>query len=490
MCTLSVGKPRLPTVFSATASNVGWGFWSHDIEGPGNDPEMYTRWIQLGSFSGIMRAHERGMSAGTCNNPFPTAAKSCSHVRPWEAPPLFFEANREALTARSDLLPYIYTAAREAHDEGVGLTRPMYWYHADVNDAYPADMEGDLGQTPSTRQYFFGRDILVAPVTSPSSCSAKVVASGSVLYEPCGVTSQDVWVPPGTFVEVTSGSLLSGPSTVRRAYALDEVPLFVRAGAIVPRLFGADSLVGRASRGFNALSFTVYPGASKGSTRVYEDDGETYAYNATSSYGWIQASYDKSSSDAIHFSLVQTKSYAGTPKARDVQLRLFASAPATKVSINGKEVEYSRWGCETGSCWTYDGESLEVVITAHSVDTASALTIHAALSSTPAPTKLKGILRRAVLAKRNLDETRTTPGAHTPDPKGAPLSKLASLGDALAYLAGSDLGQWAKSAASASGLLSDAIAEVNATYAGAIASGNQPTADRWKYSLDLLQTAY
>ena len=52
--------------FSATASNVGYGFWSHDIEGPGDDHELYTRWIQWASYSAVFRSHDRGMSGGAC----------------------------------------------------------------------------------------------------------------------------------------------------------------------------------------------------------------------------------------------------------------------------------------------------------------------------------------------------------------------------------------------------------------------------------------
>ena len=63
--------------FSSTASNVAFGFWSHDIEGPSNDIEMFVRWVQWGAFSGAFRSHERGMSAGGCAD---TNPPSCSLV--------------------------------------------------------------------------------------------------------------------------------------------------------------------------------------------------------------------------------------------------------------------------------------------------------------------------------------------------------------------------------------------------------------------------
>ena len=56
--------------FSATSANVAHGFWSHDIVGPPDDLELYTRWIQVGAFSGVMRSHDRGMSGGGCANSY------------------------------------------------------------------------------------------------------------------------------------------------------------------------------------------------------------------------------------------------------------------------------------------------------------------------------------------------------------------------------------------------------------------------------------
>ena len=61
--------------FSQTAANVAYGFWSHDIEGPGNDPEMYVRWVQWAAFSGVLRSHDRGMSAGSCAGDEPGQGK-------------------------------------------------------------------------------------------------------------------------------------------------------------------------------------------------------------------------------------------------------------------------------------------------------------------------------------------------------------------------------------------------------------------------------
>ena len=108
-----------------------------------NDLEMHTRWLQAGAFSGTMRSHERGMSAGSCadtGGPSPAAwgpaSDSCSIVAPWNVGPKFFEANRRALQGRERLIPYIYTAHRALYDSGVGLLQPMYYQHPKPDGAY------------------------------------------------------------------------------------------------------------------------------------------------------------------------------------------------------------------------------------------------------------------------------------------------------------------------------------------------------------------
>ena len=123
--------------FSSTAANVGYGFWSHDIEGPGDDHELYTRWIQFAAFSAVFRSHDRGMSGGGCANGGQSAGQphmnGCSTVKPWNVPTKFFEANRYAMQTRAKWLPLIYNATREAYETGVSILRPMYYEFPDQN---------------------------------------------------------------------------------------------------------------------------------------------------------------------------------------------------------------------------------------------------------------------------------------------------------------------------------------------------------------------
>ena len=132
--------------FTATAANVGYAYWSHDIGGhmPGAvDPELYTRWIQFGIFSPILRTH-------TTKNPD-------SERRIWAYPEPYSEVMRSAYQLREAMQPYLYTEARRTYDTGVAFFRPLYYDWPEEDAAYT-----------SKNEYLFGDQMIVSPVTAPA----------------------------------------------------------------------------------------------------------------------------------------------------------------------------------------------------------------------------------------------------------------------------------------------------------------------------------
>lgn len=95
--------------------------------------------MQWAAFSGVLRSHDRGMSAGTCYD-----TDSCSHVRIWETPTKYFEAMRDAMQTRDAMLPYVYTMARQSFDTGLGALRPMYYEYPELDSAYTCDATGNV----------------------------------------------------------------------------------------------------------------------------------------------------------------------------------------------------------------------------------------------------------------------------------------------------------------------------------------------------------
>jgi alpha-glucosidase (family GH31 glycosyl hydrolase) len=189
---------------------------------------MYVRWVQLGAFQPLDRLHSHH-----------------GQRLPWEYPAPAASIAAEFLRLRGSLVPYLYTLAREAHDRGLPIARAMYLQWPRRSAAY---------RHPT--QYTLGRDVLVAPVADPG--------------DPAETT---VWFPPGTWIDWFTGERHRGPGAVQLSVPLERMPVFVRAGGIVPTLPPLDTTpAGTLKR----LVLTAYRGS--GRLRLYDDAGEGLAY--------------------------------------------------------------------------------------------------------------------------------------------------------------------------------------------------------------------
>jgi alpha-glucosidase (family GH31 glycosyl hydrolase) len=171
--------------YNMTASNVLYGYWSHDIGGHMGvdkiDPEMYVRWVQFGALSPILRTHST-KNAGL-------------NKEPWVFAPQYTEILRNTIQGRYQMAPYIYTMARKTFDEALSLCRPMYYDYPENKEAYA-----------NKNEYMFGDDILVYPITAPMQQ---------------GKSALRVWLPAGNdWYEWQTGTLLKGGQTVERTFRL------------------------------------------------------------------------------------------------------------------------------------------------------------------------------------------------------------------------------------------------------------------------------
>ena len=119
---------RFQPYFTATASNAGYGWWSHDIGGHMHgvrDDEMTARWVQLGVFSPLNRLH-------STDNPF-------NGKEPWKYNKITQSVMEEFLRLRHKLVPYLYTMNRYASRDGQPLVRPMYWLEPEREETYHAE---------------------------------------------------------------------------------------------------------------------------------------------------------------------------------------------------------------------------------------------------------------------------------------------------------------------------------------------------------------
>ncbi|MFW6063528.1 MAG: TIM-barrel domain-containing protein [Chloroflexota bacterium] len=224
---------------TATAANVGFGWWSHDIGGHMlgvEEPELYTRWVQFGVFSPILRLH-------STKNPY-------HERRPWGYDAQIQRTASKALRLRHALIPYLYTMSWRNEQEGLCLVRPLYHDYPEHEPAYAC-----------RQQYTFGSELIAAPYVSPADPDTRL-------------SRQVIWLPPGDWYGFFDGQRFAGDRWQALYGALDEIPVLARAGAIVP-LDGAVEW-GDVSNP-RQLDVLVFPGADN-EFELYEDDGESQAY--------------------------------------------------------------------------------------------------------------------------------------------------------------------------------------------------------------------
>ena len=228
--------------FTATASNIGYSWWSHDIGGHGDgycDNELTARWVQLGIFSPINRLH-------SCDNefirkePWCFEDKTCGIIMDW-------------LRLRHCLFPYIYTMNYRNHTELIPLVQPMYYSYPKASAAYEVK-----------NQFMFGSELIVSPITEPNN---SITAMGSA----------DTWLPDGDWFDFFTGLHYKSNAGKRfkSCRSIDNYPVFAKAGAIIPtnqHKANSNSLAPSKD-----MTVYVFPGASNSFT-LYEDAGDGNAY--------------------------------------------------------------------------------------------------------------------------------------------------------------------------------------------------------------------
>jgi Glycosyl hydrolases family 31/Domain of unknown function (DUF5110)/NPCBM-associated, NEW3 domain of alpha-galactosidase/IPT/TIG domain len=216
---------------SPDEASIGLPYVSEDIgsfKGKHLPDDLYARWVQLGAFQPILRLHS-----------------DHGDRLPWQ-----YGAGQQpaadALRLREALVPYTYALAWQANRTGLPITRPLYLDYPSLDAAY---------RNPG--EYLYGPDVLVAPVTTPGS-----------------IASQRVWFPPGRWTDYFTGATYTGPSTATLQVPLDRMPVFVKAGGIVPEQPGREHVD---ADGNAPLDLKVYAGGS-GRFTAYDDAGDGLGY--------------------------------------------------------------------------------------------------------------------------------------------------------------------------------------------------------------------
>ncbi len=287
--------------FTATAGNMGCFFWTHDIGGHmgGRNEESYTRWCQFGAMSAALRSH--------------STRDATMDRRPWTYPKWAEDSMRASFGLRSELMPYIYSSAAQSSLQTVPLLRPMYFSHPDQEAAYH-----------NAQEYYFGDDVLVAPITMPG-------------VGPSRVGWQIVWFPAGSgrWYDYFSGERHDGGQEAIVADDIDQFPLFVRGGVPLPM---QPYTPRPTSAPLNHLVVRCYPGEENqtGNGELYEDDGQTRAYESGAK-ATTELSYRRSGAQVTVTIGAAKGHYDGQPTARSYTIELPCVEKPTKVMVDGVE---------------------------------------------------------------------------------------------------------------------------------------------------------
>jgi len=287
--------------FTSTAGNVGCFFWSHDIGGHmgARNEESYARWCQFGALTAALRSH--------------STRDANMDRRPWSYPKWAEDSMRISFHLRSVLFPYIYSSAAESCRQSIPLNRPMYIEYPNDDRAYA-----------NGQQYFFGVNLLAAPIAKPG-------------VGPRRVGWQAVWLPDGVWYNWFSGEQYTGGREILAAATIDEFPLFVRGGVPIPMQPYTDRM---ATARLDTLIVRCYPGANgkTGKFTLYEDDGISQGYTR-GEYSTTEMSYTRKGSE-ITVKIASPKgSYKGQPAQRAYVIELPGTVKTTVASVDGKPVK-------------------------------------------------------------------------------------------------------------------------------------------------------
>lgn len=227
--------------FNITSSNIGLSYWSHDIggyEGGVEDSELYTRYVQFGTYSPIFR--------------FSSKEGRYYKREPWKWDIFTESIVRDYIRIRHRLIPYIYSEMYKYSKDGINLIKPLY-----------LDYEKILDEPLYKNEYHFGKELFVCPITEPKD---KVM--NRVVHR--------IYLPEGTWYDFKTGKKFPGGKRYVTFYKDEDYPVYARSGAIVPMAVLDENNL-NSVKPPKKMEIQVFPGVSN-NYNLYEDDGVTNLY--------------------------------------------------------------------------------------------------------------------------------------------------------------------------------------------------------------------
>lgn len=272
MCNWETFRKQIPTGLNFSLSGIP--YWNTDIGGFFNWPyhggaenkayhELYTRWFQYGTFLPMQRSHGSGVKKEIYN-----LGKKGDWV---------YDSEEKYINLRYALLPYLYSTGWQVTDNAGSFLRALFM-----------DFNEDKKVHTISNQYMFGKAFLVTPVTRNMYVFSDKEQWKDPYEDFSKTGTQDVYLPKGTkWFDFWTGEVLNGGQMVTKEVPIDIIPLYVRAGSIVP--FGPKVQYSTEKK-WNNLEIRIYPGAD-GEFVLYEDENDNYNYEK-GAYSTIKFTWD------------------------------------------------------------------------------------------------------------------------------------------------------------------------------------------------------
>ncbi|WP_441247752.1 TIM-barrel domain-containing protein [Kitasatospora sp. McL0602] len=322
---------QIPTYAGSTMSGIAYN--TGDVGGIfGSDPKVETRDLEAKTFIPTIMTMDGWAK---------------SDKQPWASGEPYTSVNNRYLQLKERLLPYLYTLAAQAHKDGVGAVRPLVLEYPDDPNTW-----GDAAKY----EFLSGSDFLVAPVYDNSE------------------TRNGIYLPKGTWVDYWTGKTYQGPTTVNGYHApLDTLPLFVKAGAIVP--MWPKGTLSWQTRDTARLDYDIYAQGQHDYT-LYEDDGTTRAYQQGASATQQVSVRSVGQGHGATFVTVgpSVGSYTGKPAARSYEFTVHVGAAPATVLLNQRPLSgyASQAQLDAASAgWSYDAAAGVVHVKTAQLPTAS-----------------------------------------------------------------------------------------------------------------------
>lgn len=300
--------------FTVNASNIGYGWWSHDIgghmRGIKND-ELAVRWLQFGVFSPILRLHS------SCNE--------FNGKEPWRYNRIAQQVMKDFLRLRHKMIPYLYSMNVRTSRESIPLLQPLYYHNQMQYEAY---------QVPN--EYYFGSELLVCPISAPADKES-------------GMARFSAWLPAGKWVDIFTGLIYEGDRKIDFYREIDKIPALAKCGAIIP-MDGRDEGNGVDNPEF--LEIYVCAGGD-GAFSLWEDDGQEGEFHEEK---WAETRVRYEHNERGRLILEEPAGCKSVlPKKRKYRLHILgaddgitATAYADGAEISGTTCTYDK---EKGAAW-------------------------------------------------------------------------------------------------------------------------------------------